>query len=270
MVYGCLPPKIDLRDFKVQSAKVYAASYPVEFELTELPPVKNQREVNSCCAHAASSVLEFYDKSAHKLSTNFFYGIQKKLFGQGGQGMYLVDACKIAKNYGDMLESDCPGNDEVPNCRPIAEEAFNNSQKRKEAYKYRIASYYSCKTNDDIKYALMHYGPILASVRWYDSYITTAQGVLKFNTNTNSGLHAIMIYGWNQDGWLIQNSWGESFANKGRFILPFEYGINEARVMVDWKEGEPVDPALTEPKAEGLLEIIYKILNFILNIVLQR
>ena len=266
MQYGCLPQRIDLRDYKVKSKKACALSYPTEFELKELPPVKNQKTVNSCCAHAASSVLEYHDRAQHNLSTNFFYGIQHKLFHQDGEGMYLADACKVAKQYGDMLESDCPGNTEVPKCWAIAEDAFNNEEARQRALEFKSASYYACKTDSDIKYALMNYGPVLASIHWYDSYIVNSKGIITFNTNTPGGYHAIMVYGWNQDGWLIQNSWG---TNDGRFILPYDYGFAEARVMIDWEEGTE-DPALVEPNTNLVLEIIYKILNFILNLVIKQ
>lgn len=269
MQYGCLPQKIDLRDYKIKSKKACAPNYPEEFVLTGLPPVKNQKNVNSCCAHAASSVLEYYDKAQNNLSTNFFYGIQHKLFNQNGEGMYLIQACKIAKEYGDMLESDCPGNTEVPDCWPIAENSFKSAEARKRALQFRSASYYACKTDNDVKYALMNYGPVLVSVHWYDSYIVNSKGIITFNTNTNGGYHAVMVYGWNRDGWLIQNSWGTNFGNNGRFILPYEYGFAEARAMIDWEEGAE-DPALVEPNTNLILEIIYKILNFILNILIKK
>jgi len=111
--YGVLPAKVDLRDYKICSANMEII-YPEEFVLSNLPKVKCQKNVNSCCAHAVSSILEFHDLSRDTLSTNFIYGIQKYLFNQTQQGMYLVQACKIVNDYGDPLESDCKGNTEVP------------------------------------------------------------------------------------------------------------------------------------------------------------
>jgi len=35
--------------------------------------------------------------------------------------MYLTDALKISNKYGDMLEKDCAGNTEIPNCWGEAE-----------------------------------------------------------------------------------------------------------------------------------------------------
>lgn len=38
----------------------------------------------------------------------------------------------------------------------------------------------------------------------------------------------LIVYGWNKDGFLIQNSWGKDWANKGRAILPYTYEIDSA------------------------------------------
>lgn len=260
--YGCLPAKKDLRDYKIcTTAK--CANYPEEFKLKNLPAVKNQKSINSCCAHATSSILEYFDKNQHTLSTNFIYGIQKKLFGYSGMGMYLQQACKIVKNYGDMLEEDCKGNTEVPACWDIANKAFADKNLMDKAYNFRTINYYLCKTDNDIKHALMNYGPVLGAINWKNDY-KLINNIIYFNKNSEGGGHAIMIYGWNKDGWLIQNSWGKNFGNCGRFILPFDYGFSEARALVDYEDG--TDVALVKPKRGKLIDLYYKIANFILNI----
>ena len=73
--FGCKPPKKDLRDYKV-AATIKEYDFPNEFILENLPKVKNQKSVSSCVAHSISSILEYHDRSAHNLSTNFIYGIQ--------------------------------------------------------------------------------------------------------------------------------------------------------------------------------------------------
>lgn len=266
MLYGVLPEKVDLRDYKVCSANI-DVEYPEEFLLENLPKVKDQGRVNSCCPHATSSILEYHDGNKTDLSTNFFYGIQKKLCCQLGEGMYLADACKIAKSYGDMTEKDCPGNTEVPECRKVAEASFADYKKRATAKKYKIKSYYSCKSSNDIKYALMNYGPVLCSVYWRERYIVEKDGTVIFNENTMGGLHAIMVVGWNQKGWVFQNSWGTSFAQKGRGIIPFEHGIREAKVLVDeTDESSESDAALVVPANNTRLsDMFYKLVNLILN-----
>lgn len=261
---GCLPAKKDYRDYKICSVNA-AVSYPETFVLTNLPKVKNQLNINSCCAHATSSILEYHDKSRHNLSTNFIYGIQKQECKHDGMGMYLADACKIVQKYGDMLEEDCRGNNEVPVCWSIAENALTDTTAKQEAYNYRISAYYNCSTDNDIKYALMNYGPVLGAVDWRNRYTLDSDAVINFDKTSQGGGHAVMVYGWNKKGWLIQNSWGTKFGNKGTFILPFEYGLREARALVDFENTE--DNALYRPFNNRLINVFYKIVNKIANFI---
>lgn len=38
----------------------------------------------------------------------------------------------------------------------------------------------------------------------------------------------MIIYGWNESGFLVQNSWGKDWGNNGTAILPYEYEIDSA------------------------------------------
>ena len=64
---GALKPKVDLRDYKIAAA---AAEYPESYSCGDLPPVKNQRNVSSCVAHATAEILEVFNK---KETNNFYY-----------------------------------------------------------------------------------------------------------------------------------------------------------------------------------------------------
>ena len=75
MIFGCKPSPKDLRDYKIANLSQRNITYPEHFILDNLPQIKNQTTVNSCVAHAMSSILEYHDKSVHTLSTNFIYGI---------------------------------------------------------------------------------------------------------------------------------------------------------------------------------------------------
>lgn len=259
---GCLKSPIDVRDYKIASSG--KEDLPEEYEVSILPGVKNQKSVNSCVAHSTSSILEYYEKIVgrdQKLSTNFIYGIQKAECGHEGQGMYLRDACKIVSKYGDMLEDDCPGNNEVPKCWDIAEIALNNEAYKSNASAFKIKSYFSCTSINAIKKAIMNYGPVLASIDWYDSYKPDSNGVLPTIKSGEHGYHAIMIYGWDETGFKCQNSWGKTWGNKGRFIAPYKIKIEEARCFVD-----EVDTKVIIPKRNNFLDFFYKIVNFILNL----
>lgn len=262
---GCNLSPVDIRDYKITCSS--NDNLPTEFSIENLPAVKNQKDVNSCVAHVTSSILEWYDSQlgeSNKLSTNFIYGIQKQFCGHEGEGMYLRDACKIVTEYGDMLEVDCSGNDEVPECWSKAENALKCTEAKDKAKFFLISSYYDLKSTNAIKKAIYKYGPVLGAIKWYDNFKPNSQGLLKGEQTGNYGYHAIMIYGWNQDGFLCQNSWGTAWGNKGRFILPWSVPVEEAKALID--ASIDIDVAdVKMPKTNKVLKILYKIFNEIIN-----
>ena len=260
MEFGCLLSSFDARDYKIAST---ANTLPDEFILPLNMPVKNQKQVSSCVAHAVSSILEYHTNATEQLSTNFIYGIQKHLFNREGKGMMLRDACKIAADYGDMLLADCPGNTEVPTCYATAENALADTEKAARAKEYRIVKYFSCSTTQDIKQALHDYGPVLASIRWYNTYKVAKDGTLTVDESGSYSYHAIVIYGYTPDGFWCQNSWGTSWGKKGRFFLPNSVKVREARGFVDW-DGN--DDNLKEPTTTGFWNWIYKAFNTVVNL----
>lgn len=269
MSFGCLFPKIDLRDYKMKACA--AADLPEEYRCDEYDSrIKDQKSVSSCVAHALSTILEHHANNDYPLSTNFIYGIQNKEMGRTNKGMYLGDACHIVHKYGDMLEQDCEGNNEVPKCHSIAEKALEDTEKTSRAYNFRIKAYFNCKGEAAIKQALYEYGPVLISIRWYKGcYVDMEDKKLKYNPYSSYNLHAIVVYGWNKDGFLCQNSWGINWGKKGRFILPYDYKIEEAKGIIDEQNEINLD-LIVIPKRNKFLDIIYKIINWVINLFTQK
>lgn len=262
---GCRCPKHDIRNYKIRATSQDVKEIPAKYSCKIYPDkVKNQGIVGSCVPHAVSSVLEYHNKGKNKLSTNFIYGVKKQLFNDRSQGMYLSDACKVVSTYGDMLESDCSGNDEVPYCFYKADEAFSNPEKLSRAYTFRINSYFQCETVDDIQLAIQKYGPVVACIKWYDDCYAKSDGTFIYDKTKKYTYHCIMIYGWDERGLYCQNSFGKSWGHNGYFILPFTYEIADARALVD--EYNPEEESLIIPKVNKFTNIVYKIVNWFLNI----
>ena len=262
---GALAPKADLRDYKVAAA---TTELPKRFSIPFLPDVKNQKNVGSCVAHATSSILEYFNKMETgeniPLSTDFIYGMQGIIFERLDSGMFLRDACKIVKDYGDCFKSTISTNTEQPKCTEKLKEKLND-EIYKEANILKIASYARCKNDNAIKHALLNYGPILASVKWYDDFKVDNKNVIHMNTNTNYGYHAIMIYGWDENGWLCQNSWGKTWNGTGRFIYPYSSPLAETWSFVDAANSDVIVPA-----NNSILNIFYRIINRIINFLKGR
>lgn len=261
--YGAMPPKTDLRDYKVKAEAINVT----DFALDNLPAVKNQGAVGSCTAHSISSILEWFNRKEineyRELSTGFIYGMQGVAFDRIERGMYLRDACKIVQKYGDCLFDTVPFNVEMPECYNRLKDTLNEDVYN-EALICKVNSYAKCETNEAIKHALMKYSPILMSVTWCEEYEMN-DDVIYFDTTSDKGCHAIMVYGFNEKGWLCQNSWGKIWGNKGRFILPYEHGFVEAWSFVDAQNSD-----IHKPKRNQILNVIYKVLNYIINLFKKK
>jgi C1A family cysteine protease len=264
--FGCNPPKVDLRDYTINRNVLASAQLPEEYSIEMLADIKNQGSVGSCVAHATSSILEHHAKNQFKLSTDFIYGIHNKLYGTEGPGMYLRNGAKVAQKCGDMLKDDCPTNTEVPNVYSIANDCYNDDAKMTRAYKFRIDSYCKLNNNTEIKYAIMNHGPVLISIKWYNGS-KVKDGVLTSNFDNDYGYHAIVVYGWNEKGFLCQNSWGKNWGDKGYFILPYNHSVREAYSFIDVDNDEELKN-LDKPNPGGnaILNAILKFFSWIINL----
>lgn len=240
-----------------------ASDYPEEYQVNWRPAIKDQGAVGSCVAHATSEILEWFNRHetgrSDRLSTDFIYGMQGVAFGREKSGMYLRDACKIAQQYGDCYKVTIDTNTEQPECTAklkieLNEDIYN------EAYQFHIQSYAQCKTDNAIKHAIMNYGPVLASIKWYDKNKLLPNGVIEFDETSNYGGHAIMVYGWNKDGWLCQNSWGKSWNKDGTFIQKYNSGFREAWSFVDAQNTDVIAPINNKWK-----KWIIKLINWFIN-----
>jgi len=258
---GVKPSKTDLRDYTIKAGKVNTRS----FNLNNLPKVKNQYMVNSCAAHSASSVLEWFNQKEtgvyRELSTGFIYGMQGVEFNRLSTHMYLRDVCKIIQKYGDCLHDTVSFNVEMPECYNRLKKVLNEDVYN-EAAICKIKSYVRCTTDNAIKYALMKYSPVIMAVKWHDKYEISNDGVICFDTNSKNGYHAVMVYGFNEKGWLCQNSFGKNWGNGGRFILPYDYGFVEAWSFVDDKNS-----GVHKPKQNKILNAAYKTAGFVIDLI---
>lgn len=259
---GALRDPIDFRDYKFKKKTI---SFPIEFSLDCGKNIKDQDSIGSCVAQVTSEILEYFQGNNTQLSTNFIYGIHKKLFGSNGPGMFLREACKIVKDYGDPSEKYCKGNTEVEEVYQLAEDTFNNKEAMEDAQKHTISKYAKVKSDNDIKYALMNYSPILTSIKWYSGNTVNKKTGLLTKGEGYEGLHSIMIYGWNEEGWICQNSWGKTWGKKGNFILPFNYGIYVAYSFIKSEEKEDIKI----PTKNKFSNFIYKCINWIINLVVD-
>ena len=258
--FGALRSPFDARDYKLVAS---ATEFPETFELTKVT-VKNQGSVGSCVAHAASSVVEYHHKRQHNekksFSTEFIYGLRDVGY-YVGEGMYIRNALNTLRKYGDVPTSDLKGNNEY--LKAMENVNARLDELKDKAYPHRISSYFRVKTEDEIKTALMNHGYIIASINWYKG--SKLVDNVYTPTNEYSGRHAIVLYGWNEKGWLAHNSWSVNWGNKGRFIIPFDFNFNET-----WGITDNITEDIVKPKTGKLWNVFYKVWNAIVNLFIKE
>ena len=106
----------------------------------------------------------------------------------------------------------------------------------------------------------MKYGPVVMAMDWYDD-IDVVNGILTTNKIGAAGGHCMVIYGWNEKGWKVQNSWGKYWGNNGCCIIPYNIKIREKWMVTD---NIIDDTDIKKPFAWG--SFLSTLINWILNL----
>lgn len=242
----------DIRDYTITAD----SQFPETFCL-ETVPVKNQWHIPSCTAHALSSVCEYHHKKQHgeyvRFSTEFIYGLRENGY-YVGNGMVIRDGLNTLLKYGNVLEGDCVGNHNyVKAMNHVSRDADHLKEL---AYPHRISGYFKINNADELKTALMKHGVVVVSMNVYNMGLLL-NDVYTYNDKNDYGRHCVFIYGWNEKGWLVQNSWGYLYGWDGRFIIPFDFKFNEMWGITDNIEAGNIN----KPKRNKVLDVVYSLVN---------
>ena len=108
----------------------------------------------------------------------------------------------------------------------------------------------------------MNNGPVVMAMEWFDD-IKVSDGILTTEKKRSAGGHCMVIYGWNEIGWKVQNSWGKRWGDNGCCIIPYNIPIREFwTVTDDIIEGMEIQ----KPFSSSFGKLIAKILNWIINL----
>lgn len=259
---GAIFSGVDVRDYQMICA-VSNTVFPEEFELSTIR-VKNQGNVGSCVGHALSSIIEYYNATQHgdisEMSVGYIYG-NRSNSEHKDPGMIIRDALDVVVKFGDVPYEDFPFNVETPKAislyEQFAEDLYEIGRPN------RISKYCRVNTVAAAKLALMSGVPLLMAMNWYDDMDVDENGVLSTKHEGYAGGHCMFIYGWNEKGWKIQNSWGVKWGINGKFVLPYEMGMAECWAVTD----DIVDGTyIKKPFRSKIGKKFAKIMNIMFNI----
>ena len=175
-----------------------------------LRPVRNQGNQGSCVAQVGACMKEWQESNDCELDTymspQYIYNLRQNT---STSGMYPRNAMALLRTKGCCLESVFPyGSTQVP---------AENIQEHAKTFK--IASYARCMTLDSVKIALAIHGPCLLCVPVYHHGKNMWKP--KKRGDRVIGYHAMTLVGYNSSGFLVRNSWGTKWGDKGYTHFPY-------------------------------------------------
>lgn len=233
--YGALPSPPDSRDYKA-SDHIAMGKRPKEYMPPELAPVLNQGMVPSCVAHALATIKTYQEhRECNQMllfSTDFIYWNRKPTDYQG-PGMITREALANLCKDGTPPREYLPGNyGYVPGYAAT----YLTDQIRELAKPQVISKYAACHTVDEVCQCIYANGPVAIVTGIYDSFDVFMDWHLPEPTprEQRHGAHAVAAIGYNPDGVIIQNSWGEYWGKGGLALMPYTYSpVTERWIVVD-------------------------------------
>ena len=190
--------------------------------------VKDQGQIGACTVFAISSIYEYIlkrnaDEDADLSESFVYYNVRhangKELEDTGSSFQDVITSigergiCTEALHPYTHLLSDVP-----------SDEAYFDGEKRRITKALNVNI-----TENDIKSAIQEGYPVAISLKIFDSF-NSKSGFVKRPTeeeidSADFGYHAMVVVGYSDDTkfFLVRNSWGEHFGDKGYCYIPYSY-----------------------------------------------
>lgn len=212
------------------------------------PPIRDQGWCSSCWAFATVGVMESAVLIARptlnpanvNFSEQFLVSCNRRGWG-----------CNVGGWWGHDYHTSLPIVGE-PMAGPVGEAAFpyqatnapcNSPYPHR--WQGRVWNYvrpgnpYSVPGVDELKQAILQYGPVAVAVRVGPQFNQYTGGV--FTVNEASGPHdidhGVVLVGWNDDAqaWILRNSWGSRWGQSGYMLI--RYGVSNVGYGASYVHG---------------------------------
>ncbi|MGC8913822.1 MAG: C1 family peptidase [Thermoplasmata archaeon] len=248
---GALPEKPELTAPSHRVDTIVPASPDVDIKtnhsihsvinIAGLPPVRSQGSQGSCTAWAVGyyhrTHLEWREKqwdanlTSHQCSPAFLYHHINGGYDTGG---YISEAMEFICTMGCATYADIPYSASDNSSWPSSTQVYLN------ALQFRAYNYSWLSISDDaglanLKQHIANGGTAVIAIKVYSNfdYISSYNNtycVSEVNTNTYRGLHAVTVYGFDDEkqtadgvgAFRLVNSWGTSWGDSGHFWMSYE------------------------------------------------
>ena len=207
---------------------------PIENNLSKVDlrefftPIKDQGRLGSCSSFTMVSIYEYILKKNKAQECNLselfvYYYAHGREKDSNSEGTSLFNNILALQTEGICLEELYPYKDNIKMQEPSVE-AKNDAQNRKVKKALNVQ-----KDIKHIQSALSQGYPVAISLRIFESF-TPVSGFIQRPTNdeisTNEyGNHAMVICGYSEEEkiFIVRNSWGTKFGDKGYCYIPYSY-----------------------------------------------
>jgi len=257
--YNLKKDSYDERDFKFSKLIKEKKEPPASEDLrSSYSDIKNQERLGACTAFSACSVMEYLLNKNIDLSELYFYYKERELDGsiETDAGSTVRQSAKVATKFGSCKEEIVPYI-----TSKFADEPSEDANK--DAANHRTKAYYRLNNIDEIVYTVgILKKPVLIGIDVYESFEQVDYNgyipIPDIKREKLLGRHAVNICGYfwidkttglsrlqrlidfitrkrikQKDGlyFIIRNSWGSDFADKGYMYAPVEFIKNYS---FDW------------------------------------
>jgi len=235
--YGWVRDSLDHRDVKL----IYKKKHPNfnmknNVDLRHLcPGIYNQGKLGSCTANAIAAAYEFNEivdneKNLFIPSRLFIYYNERQIENtvNNDSGAMIRDGIKSITKKGVCPETMWPYDIQKFKIKPN-EECYKN------ALNHKCIQYKKLNQNlNQLKNALLFGKPFVFGFSVFESFESkeiAQTGVMSMPDKDDKllGGHAVMCVGFSdsKEFFIIRNSWGENWGDKGYFYMPYEFITNK-------------------------------------------
>jgi C1A family cysteine protease len=234
--YGWVPDLPDQRDLRYAGPRPLLRKLPAKTDLRKLcPPVYDQGQLGSCTANAIGAAFEFglrkqnpaMDFMPARLFIYYNERVMEHTVGSDS-GAMIRDGIKSVNKQGVCAEKMLPYD-----INRFADKPSDACYA--EALNHQVLSYHRVPRNlSQMKSCLAEGYPFVFGFTVYESFESDAvarTGKLNMpkQSEKQEGGHAVLAVGY--DGgtkrFIVRNSWGTGWGQKGYFTMPFDYLLEE-------------------------------------------